>query len=248
MVWRWASASVIGTSHVVNGGGLQDAHVVRQLSNGGILAIVSDGAGSAMYGAYGAWLACRYLTIRFREYSRKQPGLPTDETLVSWIDQLRDWISAAATTKETEPRQFAATLAAVIVFPDGGLTLQVGDSAIVGRNGEDWEVLCWPENGEYASSTYFITDDPVPRLHIARHNHFYNAFAVFSDGVGDLALSQKDETAFPGFLDPMIRPIANAEDNGRLVDVSQNLATFLHSPKVCDRTDDDKTIVLISRG
>lgn len=248
MAWRWASASVIGTSHIQNGDRLQDAYAVAEIGNGSILAVVSDGAGSAKFGAYGAWLTCRFLSVRFREWVRANPDLPSDEEVADWIDELRDRISAIATQRESTPRQFAATLAAIVVTPDEAVTLHIGDSAVVGRTGTEWDVLCWPENGEYASSTYFVTDDPEPRLNITRHPREHDAFALFSDGVGDLALSHLEQNAYPRFFDPMFHPVDAASGEGRLVELSAKLATYLAGPSVCERTDDDKTLILISGG
>lgn len=248
MTWRWASSSVIGTSHIQNGGRLQDAYAVSELVNGGIFAVVSDGAGSAKFGAFGAWLTCRFLSVRFREWIHENRELPTDEDLSNWIDELRDRISAIANQRDTVPRQFAATVAAIVVAPDEVVTLHIGDSAIVGRKGGEWEVLCWPENGEYASSTYFVTDDPEPRLNITRHPREHDAFALFSDGVGDLALSHLERAAHARFFDPMIRPVDVASGEGRLAELSAKLSTYLAGPSVCERTDDDKTLILISQG
>lgn len=246
MAWRWASASVIGTSHIQNGERLQDAFAVSKMGNGGILAVVSDGAGSAKFGAYGATITCRFLSVRFREWLHENPNLPTDEELADWIEELRGQISAIAARRATVPRQFAATLAAIVVAPDEAVTLHIGDSAIVGRKGGDWDVLCWPENGEYASSTYFVTDDPEPRLNIIRHPREHDAFVLFSDGVGDLALSHQERTAHKRFFDPMIRPVDVASGEGCLVELSEKLATYLAGPSICERTDDDKTLILIS--
>ena len=244
--WRWASASVIGTSHIQNDGRLEDAYAVSELDNGCIFAVVSDGAGSAKFGAFGAWLTCRFLTVKFREWMQENPELPSDECLAGWLDELRDRIFAIANRRGTVSRQFAATLAAILIAPDKTLTLHIGDSAVVGRKNGKWDVLCWPENGEYASSTYFVTDDPGPRLNITRDQREHDAFALFSDGVGDLALSDLDQAAHPRFFDPMLRPVDTASGEGRLVELSVKLATYLASPLVCERTDDDKTLILIS--
>ncbi|MCW2483034.1 PP2C family serine/threonine-protein phosphatase, partial [Candidatus Symbiopectobacterium sp. NZEC135] len=206
----------------------------------------SDGAGSAEFGAYGAWLTCRFLTVRFREWLHTNSDLPTTEELIDWIDDLRDLIFTLANRRNSMPRQFAATLAAALISPDEILTLHIGDSAIVGRKGNEWEAICWPENGEYASSTYFITDSPEPRLNLRRQKNMYDAYALFSDGVGDLALSQHEKTAHPRFFEPMMRPVDNATGEGRFIQLSNQLATYLGSPSVCERTDDDKTLILIS--
>ncbi|MCA9467981.1 MAG: protein phosphatase 2C domain-containing protein [Nitrospira sp.] len=231
-----------------NGDRLEDAYAVSEMGSGCVFAVVSDGAGSAKLGAFGAWLTCRFLSVRFREWVNENPKLPTDEELSDWIDELRDRISAIAARRGTVTRQFAATLAAIVVAPDEAVTLHIGDSAIAGRKGGEWDVLCWPENGEYASSTYFVTDDPEPHLNIIRHPPEYDAFALFSDGVGDLALSDRERVAHRRFFDPMIRPVDAATGEGRLVELSAKLATYLAGPSVCERTDDDKTLILISGG
>ena len=248
MAWRWAAASEIGTSHIRSGDRLQDAYAISKVGEDSIFAIVSDGAGSAKFGAYGAWLVCRFLTVRFREWVHEQTDLPGDELLSSWIDDLRDQITTIAERREYQPRQFAATLAAILISPNEILTLQVGDSAVVGRRGAEWEVLCWPENGEYASTTYFVTDNPEPRLNIARKQRNYDAFALFSDGVGDLALSQSEQTAHPRFFEPMMRPVESSPSSGRLPELSAKLKKFLAGSSVCERTDDDKTLILIAGG
>ena len=246
MAWRWASASVVGTSHTRSDDRLQDAYAVSRIGDGSVFAVVSDGAGSSQFGAYGAWLVCRFLKVRFREWLGNNSDLPNDADLADWIDELRDRISAIADQRGSVPRQFASTLAAILISPNEVLTLHVGDSAVVGRQGVEWEVLCWPENGEYASSTYFVTDDPKPCLNIARHPRDHNAFALFSDGVGDLALSHLEHTAHPRFFEPMMRPVDSASGEGRLPELSVKLAAFLASSSVCERTDDDKTLILIS--
>lgn len=246
VTWRWAATSEIGTSHIQNGVRLQDAYAVSVMRGDCIFAIVSDGAGSAEFGAHGAWIVCRTLKVLFCAWFRENTKLPSDEMLSEWIDQVRDKIAAVSEKKESTPRQFASTLAAVISTPDETLTMYVGDSAVVGRCGEEWDVLCWPENGEYASTTYFVTDDPEPRLNIMRHARKYDAFALFSDGIGDLALSHSEQTAFPDFFNPMMRPVDNAPNTGRLHELSAKLRTYLAGPAICERTDDDKTLILIS--
>ena len=135
-----------------------------------------------------------------------------------------------------------------MITPGEAVTLHIGDSAVVGRKGPKWDVLCWPENGEYASSTYFVTDDPEPRLNITRHPREHDAFALFSDGVGDLALSHLEQAAYARFFDPMFRPVDAATGEGRLVELSAKLAAYLASPTVCERTDDDKTLILLSEA
>jgi len=249
--WRWASASRTGTSHLRRGIRKQDACTTQRLAptggRDGILSIVSDGAGSASHGGQGASLVCRILSLRVRQWCLKEAGLPADDEVTAWIDEVRDRVGAVAAKNGLQPRDFAATLVLLLVVEDQILTLQVGDSAMAGRCLGTWESICWPVSGEYASTTYFVTDDPEPRLTIARQPLRHDAFALFSDGIEHLALDHLTMSPYSRFFDPMIKPIEDASGLGRLRDLSAALARYLDGPRVCDRTDDDKTLVLISR-
>ena len=246
MQWKWISASEIGTSHLSNGTRLQDAHTVSALGTGELLAIVSDGAGSAKYGAEGAWLTCRYLKTCLREWFSLHQAIPTEETVLLWMDELRDKISLAAASRNTVSREFAATLTLLFVTVETTLVLQIGDSCVTARRDGNWEPLCWPENGEYASSTYFITDNPQVRLQYLTFSTEFDAYSLFTDGVGDLSLVDETKSAHSGFFEPMIRPVDDSKQSGHLLDLSKQLRLFLASQSVCDRTDDDKTLILIS--
>ena len=241
---RWASASVIGSSHIETGADLQDAYCVGQGGDIGF-AIVSDGAGSAEFGRYGAWLTCRHLSTRIRAYIKAESGLPDDETISFWVEELRNRIRDIALARSTTPRQFAATLTGALYTSDTLVAFQIGDSASAIKCEQTWSCLIWPETGEYASTTYFVTDEPDVRLQTYRRLGTFNALALFSDGVGELALSYVEEDVFAGFLDPMIRPVVEADGQGKLKTLSGQLITFLQSDSVCERTDDDKTLVLI---
>ena len=139
-------------------------------------------------------------------------------------------------------------MAALFLSPNEVLALQIGDSAIVGRCKAEWKVICWPETGEYASTTHFVTDHPKPLLKIIRKSREHDAFALFTDGVGELALSQLEQRAHPGFFEPMMTPVDESNGTGRLSDLSGKLLDFLAGDSVCKRTDDDKTLILLSEA
>ncbi len=144
-------------------------------------------------------------------------------------------------------RQFAATLIALAATERETLCLQVGDGALVARRAESWTALCWPQNGEFASTTFFVTDDGGVRLSIVRCTAEYDAFALFSDGLEHVALEQAAKRPHPQFFDPMLKPVDGAEGDGLLRELSIALGKYLDGPAICERTDDDKTLVLISR-
>lgn len=191
-------------------------------------------------------MVCRHLLLAFKIWASEHPELPDDETIRCWIDDLRDRLTKAATKRSLTRRQFAATLVMLVVLDDQLMTLQIGDSALVGRKNGTWEALCWPENGEFASTTYFVTDDPEARLHITRRPLEHDAFALFSDGLETVALEQATQRPYARFLDPMLKAIDETQGEGRLINLSTALGHYLDSSRLCERTDDDKTLILIS--
>lgn len=244
--WRWAAASRIGTSHIKAGTRKQDAYVARTLPDGTLCVIVSDGAGSAPFGGEGASLVCRSMARNLGDWFTRHDRMPGEECIIEWIDGVRDTLSVVAEKREVTRRQFAATLAMLVVGRGELMALQVGDSSIVARAKREWEAICWPDSGEFASTTYFVTDDPAVRLNSVRAPSTHDGFAVFSDGIETIALQQAELRPHPGFFGPMIRPIDAAEGAGKLINLSAALGRYLDGPAVCERTDDDKTLVLVS--
>lgn len=189
------------------------------------------------------------LSTAICEWIADHGGLPPDDQIHEWLDTVRDRLALVAEKRGLTKRQFASTLIALVVFGDELLALQIGDSALVARKAGQWEAICWPENGEFAATTYFVTDDPEPRLQITRKPAGdYDAFAAFSDGIDGIALHHANHEPHARFFVPMIKPIDQAAERGRLASLSAALGRYLDGPAICDRTDDDKTLILVSRG
>jgi hypothetical protein len=215
-----------------------------------LIAIISDGAGSAKFSSVGSRLAvacfarCAASHLRnFRSLAAITPDLVRD-----WMDDIRNRIFRSAELRGTEPRQLAATLIGALVCSNRAIVCHVGDGAcVLRRKGSSlWEVPSWPAHGEYASSTYFVTDDPEPRLEFNSIQGEFYELAIFSDGIERLALDFVNKSASDGFFSPMFAPLANRAP-GRDRGLSVNLRGFLDSPRILDRTDDDKSLILARR-
>ena len=252
-------ASRRGTAHVRRGEPRQDARKVRHGSDGALIVVVSDGAGSARHGGTGAALAARAVA-RAAEgalHGRAFESL-CEEDLQDWVDAARDTIGRGAERRTdagapTTLRDFATTLLLAVSDGHRTWTAHVGDGAIVGRGAEsgDWAVLSWPATGDYAGTTYFLTDEPAPALRVAHHETPISGLALLSDGLERLVLDFAAQTAHGPFFERMARPLdvrASQNQKGPSRDLSTALGAYLDSENVCRRSDDDKTLVVAVRG
>ena len=143
-----------------------------------------------------------------------------------------------------EIREYAATALLAVASDHQTLCARIGDGGIVLRRtpADAFEVALWPDSGEYANQTYFITDDAAAeRIAIARFDDVSDVVA-FSDGLQNLALEQATRTAFPPFFLPLVAAVRRARDrNGKL---HAQLVDYLNSPAINERTADDKSLVV----
>ena len=246
--WSWASASVIGSSHIRSGLPKQDAFTAFTVGKDRIYftTIVCDGAGSTKWGGIGAYLSARILKKHIREYFDDNNILPSQEVIWDAIDEIRDILHKLADIKHVHIREFSTTLVGVITDGFSTVSFHIGDGSIVIKlvDNSKWEALSWPEHGEYASTTNFITETPAPKLKIQYYYHQIDSLAVFTDGIERLSLNFDEKTAHAPFFDGMFAPLNEVIDFGYSKDISDALHKYLGSEKINSRTDDDKTLVM----
>lgn len=250
-MWTWAAACQKGTSHERTGTARQDAFrcVVVGEECSHLIAIVCDGAGSASHGGEGAMIASRALSQIAKAYVASTGTLPDDETAREWIDLTRDQIATLASRRDLKSRDFATTVVMVITDGADTLLLHIGDGAAVARcvDSGEWMALSWPEHGEFASTTYFITDEAVVRLRLVRHSAPIDRVALFTDGIERLVLKLAERVPQAPFFSMISEPIAQSFEVGVDRDLSRKLGAYLTSPAVNERTDDDKTLIVACR-
>lgn len=249
--WTWAAASCRGTSHVRNNTRRQDAFTccVAGTAGDALIAVVSDGAGSASMGGEGASVACRRITSLAKKHFGGEAELPSDDTVREWINDARDRIFQAAEKREIKKREFASTLVLALSTGTETLVAHIGDGSIVFKpvDTDEWHVASWPSHGEYASTTFFLTDEPEPQIKFSRLTDSVSALALFSDGIENLALEISEQLPHQRFFEGIIRPLQASTASGRDSNLSIGLSKFLDSEKVNERTDDDKTLILAVR-
>lgn len=253
--WRLAAASAIGTSHEATGLPCQDslAHAVIEAAEDTVLvAVVADGAGSAAHSDVGSWLATKTLIECAEIYLGDGGELSRLERSVAcgWISEVRAALEATAKANGHPTRDYACTLLAVLAGEKATVFMQVGDGAIVVSHGEEdgWSYVFWPQHGEYANTTNFVISPNAEELldfELAARR--VDEFAVFSDGIEKLVLHDATRTVHESFFRKMLPPVRKLEGPGVDDELSAGLKRYLLSPVICERTDDDKTLVLASR-
>jgi hypothetical protein len=250
--WRYALASVVGASHRTSSQPCQDAsrcQVVRSRRDGPVLvAAVSDGAGSASHSQAGATLACTLFVDAVASHlaSGGRLSLLDRPFLHAWLARFQDQVAARARDASLRTRDYACTFLGAVVGRSRATFCQVGDGAIV-VGPDPYQCVFWPAQGEYANQTFFATD-PAAAEHLAVQTlqARLEDVALLSDGLQRLALQVAARTAHSPFFRTVLAPVRAARP-GHAAHLSAALATFLASPAVADRTDDDTTLVLATR-
>jgi Protein phosphatase 2C len=252
--WRSLSASVRGMSHRATDAPCQDYSLVEHLSSAEgepiLVLVAADGAGSAAQAAMGARLACSSFVEGVLSYIQAGGTLAalTREGAEAWIAHIASRLSAYAYAEELELRDLASTLLAAVVGTSGVAYLQIGDGAIVvGQNGGGYRPIFWPQSGEYANTTYFVTDNsPIDHLDFELSFDLPDEIALLTDGLQMLALTYATKGAHAPFFRPLFARLRD-EPEHQIGDLRDALMAWLDSPKINARTDDDKTLVLIAR-
>jgi len=247
--WSWAIASCRGTSHVKDDTECQDTSrcILAGPRKDVLVAVVSDGAGSAKLAKEGSVLTCRTISELARQHFGKSEELPTDDALWDWHDQLRERISQASQLRQADFRDFSATLVAVLATRTEILIAHIGDGAAVVNTHGQWLVPSWPAQGEYASTTFFITDSPKADMRITRLPYAADGVALFTDGIERLVLRFSDQTASASFFDKFVTTVRTLDRAGASARLNSNLKQYLDSPTINERTDDDKSLIVAAR-
>lgn len=252
--WRIAAASALGTSHSKLETPCQDAHAVRLFADidgeDVLVVVVSDGAGSAAKAEIGAWLTCSTIVEATEVYlidggKVSDIGRPVAQ---SWVGIVQQAIVQRAENDGCIPRDYACTMLVAVVGQDAAAIMQIGDGATVVSADEGWCWVHWPQRGEFANMTYFVTEAGVEeRLAFDLCSGRIEEIAVFSDGIERLVLHDTSRSVFTPFFDSMFTAVRALKSEGLDAALSDDLETYLNSKLICDKTDDDKTLVLATR-
>lgn len=252
--WRIAAASAIGTSHEKLGAPCQDAHVVKTFADKDgeevLVAVVSDGAGSAAKAEIGSWLTCSTVAEAAEVYlidGGKVGDIGLDVAR-SWVGMVQQAVGLRAEDDGCVPRDYACTMLAAVVGQNAAAIMQIGDGATVVSDDDGWCWVHWPQHGEFANMTNFVTEPGAEeKLAFDLCRRRIDEIAVFSDGIERLVLHEASKTVFAPFFDRMFPAVRGLETEGLDSRLSESLGGYLGSKTINEKTDDDKTLVLATR-
>jgi len=256
-VWKYASASVRGTSHEKSEKPCQDFSVCQVINthNGNevLVAVVSDGAGSATHSEVGSELACSLFVDEITAYLETGNRIQEldREFYVEWISRFQYEVKVRADAMSLSSREFACTFLSIVIDDSCAVFAQIGDGAIVTNSPEEEDIYSWqfwPQQGEYENTTFFATQTNAnEKLEFSlRTGRVCSEVALFSDGLQRLALHYQSQSAHSPFFRPFFQAL-RSQPEANSINFKGSLRAFLESEQVNNRTDDDKSLILATR-
>ena len=254
--WRIAMASSIGSSHIASDQPCQDSHFHIDLADSTgrpvTMLVASDGAGSASLADVGSKLACQTFAKLVATYLESGGAVEKIRRplVARWIAGVVYRLAMRAKADGFECQDYACTLLAAIVGAEATAFIQVGDGAmVVSREAADvWNYVFWPQHGEFANTTNFITSDNVfEALDFELSAEPVEEIAIFTDGLENLVLNQADRAVHAPFFDSIFQSVRRSTAAGHDAALSRDLEKYLATARIAERTSDDKTLILASR-
>ncbi len=243
-----------GRRHVEKDLPCQDAHRWHVAPGGLLIAAVADGAGSQPLSDIGSRVAVETATttLLITLGEAFAGGKAEAETaLRAALQRAHQALKAEAEARSAPTDHLATTLVLAAAGPDFVAALQVGDGCAVVAPAEGVIfALTTPENGEYADLTAFISDPAsVAQAQFRFWRGAASGLALLTDGL------QMQTLRVPSPEDPEWRP--HAAFFGPFLDFARaagpsgagnaQLAAYLSSEKVQERSDDDITFIFAAR-
>lgn len=238
--WNLVAAAVQGPSHRLDDTPCQDAFAFS-ITDDRLVAVVSDGAGSAARAAEGSRITADRMVAGLSALTLD----PAADGVEAWrpavervIEDLRAGL--ATLSDNGDIADFHATLVAVVAGPAGGLFIHIGDGMAHAADAALAPVgHSVPVNGEEANSTYFVT---LPFWRETLRLTPFGPFAriiLMTDGPMPFAAAKKGVGLEPAFM----RPVDGFLSTHPVAEGAEALAGTLDGPDARRISTDDKTIL-----
>ena len=239
---RFVAASVPGGLHVSKNLPCQDYYKYVKAKN--LVAVVSDGAGSAKYGKIGAKVLCETVC----DILKNADFDDMEKKVANAVKAVRNKLCLHRfnkSKKENGLADFAATLVGVVYSKNKGLFFHIGDGAAISLDDKNSFIASRPENGCFSCETFFFTQQAwFENLRFTKFNNSKNIF-LMSDGLTSFAFCSDFSDIEHKFIDP-INSFLNNEKN--VVKSRKALINTLNTPRAHKLNSDDKTLLWIEVG
>jgi len=237
--YKVIAAKVAGLAHRNSNTPCQDHYQYTLGKN--LVAVLSDGAGSAKYGKIGARILCSQLCaiLKNADFAHIETEI---KNAIAAARQLLIIHRFNQTKDELGLDDFAATLVGMVYFQGKGIFFHIGDGAALSLHPNNEFRISRPENGNFSCETFFFTQS-YWRANL-RFTRFSNPKTMFlmSDGVTSFAFHPDFQTIEPNFIPPINNFLLSEQNSAR---ATKALSNTLNTPKAQKLNSDDKTIVWI---
>ena len=214
-----------------------------------IVAIVSDGAGSARRGKDGAVLISESLCEALACRLAMNDGKPISDWIAALLE---DCISVVRKRCSDlgDLTDFHATLVGLVARESEASLFHIGDGAISAHRIVDNQIVTTgfslPENGEYSNQTYFFTlASWKNHLRVQNLNSTSTTFWLMTDGMHILATDKPFE---PALRESTVVEFDILFKKHQEIGKTELLRSILTSPPAQRQSDgDDMTLVVVSR-
>lgn len=233
------AASVAGSLHVNKKIACQDCYDHRFGKN--LVAVVSDGAGSAKYGKIGAKNVCETLCDLLKNADFKK----IESEIIRAIKTVREKLLLHRFNKTKNEEGlfcFAATIVGVVYHKGEGVFFHIGDGAALSLCKDNDFIASRPENGCFSCETFFFTQkDWRENLRFTKIKDV-KSILLMTDGLTSFAFKSDFNEIEHKFIYPINDYLFNEKS---LIKAKKALENTLNTPKAQKLNSDDKTLVWI---
>lgn len=243
-MWKSISCEVQGLGHIRNGVPCQDKALCLE-NNGVNVIVLADGAGSARLSHFGAECVVEtvssFLSNNFKELFDHNDSA---EVKTKILEDVKVKLYEKSNALGCTISDLASTLLFVAVSDNRYILGHIGDGVIGYLDGITLKVASFPNNGEFANETIFITsNNAIDFFGLFKGNvRGIIGFVIMSDGTGNSLYHKKTGSLSRA----IVRLIGRTFTCEKQQMESQLTATFENV--IRQKTQDDCSIAIMSRS
>ena len=233
-----ASVTRQGARHARKNNANEDRVYFEVLPSGrGIVAAVSDGAGSASRAKEGSHLAATYAVKRAFQAILEEEADPAFAVATGFMAAREAIRQTAEIIPEAEMADYHCTLILVAWVDDQVAAIQVGDGAAIVESDGVCKMLTVPQRGEYVNETFFITEPHYEQTKFTREATGITALALFTDGLQKDAVDFQHRKANDDFIPQAITILRNARKSKCPPETADHLPADVETESVMAETE-----------